>query len=157
MLYLGHFSFAYESRLGSKRLEPWHGHLTAAAEARTVPEALQKFSALLEKMAADGHEVFDDVQEVFLESCVEVKTMPRAGFVAHVELVQGSSDVGITATLPGLAERYAASYHLEPESEDEDGTYEPQPFLTLKKRRRASGGSGKRASGKSRRSSAAGR
>lgn len=139
MLYLGHFSFVYESRIGGKRLEPWHGHLTTVAEARTVPEALRKFSAIIEKMATDGHEVFDDVEELFLESCIEVKKMPRAGFVAQVDLQQGATDVGITATLPDTPQRYAVSFHLEPESEDKDGTYEPRPFMTLRKRARRRG------------------
>jgi hypothetical protein len=136
MLYLGHFSFSYESRIGGNRPEPWLGHFTAAAEARTAHEALKKFEALAQKMAADGHEVFDDVEVIYLESCIEVRAMPRAGFIGQVDLQQGSIGVGISATLPNTAQRNAVSYHLEPESEEEDGTYEPRPFTTLKKRAR---------------------
>jgi hypothetical protein len=135
MLYLGHFSFAYESRLGSKRLEPWHGNFTSAAGARTVHEALRKFETLIRKLAAE-HEVFDDVGEIYMESCVEVKAMPRTGFIGQVELQQGPAGLGMSATLPGTSKRSAVSYQIEPESEDEEGIYEPRPFITLTRRAR---------------------
>jgi len=133
MLYLGHFSLTYESRLGNRRSTPWHGHFTAVAEARDVDAALGKFAALIETLAAKN-DLFDDVEEIYLDSCVEVKTMPRAGFIGQVNLQEGDSPGGVSMTLPNTLEKHAGSFHLEPESEDEDGSYEPRPFLVLKRR-----------------------
>lgn len=134
MLFLGHFSFSYETRLGTKRKEPWHGHFTALAEAKHVDAALEKFAALIHELA-DKNDLFEDVDEIFLDSCVEVKSLPRAGFIGQVNLLEGDSPGGVSTTLPRTAEKHAVSYHLEPESEEPDGSYEPWPFVVLKKRK----------------------
>jgi hypothetical protein len=134
MLFLGHFSFAYESRLTTKRATPWHGHFTAVAEARNVDAALEKFATLIEAFGRDS-DLLRDVEEIYLDSCIEIKAVPRAGFIGQVNLQEGDSPGGISTTLPGTPVRHAASYHLEPESEDEDGSYEPWPFIVLKKRK----------------------
>lgn len=134
MLFLGHFSFSYETRLGTKRKEPWHGHFTALAEAKNVDAALEKFAALIHELA-DKNDLFEDVDEIFLDSCVEVKSLPRAGFIGQVNLLEGDSPGGVSTTLPRTAEKHAVSYHLEPESEEQDGSYEPWPFVVLKKRK----------------------
>lgn len=133
MLFLGHFSFSYHSRLGSRRAQPWHGHFTAVAEARNVDGALEKFAALIHKLDA-VNDLLADVEEIYLDSCIEVKSIPRAGFIGQVNLQEGDSPGGISTTLPGAAEKNAVSYYLEPESEDADGSYEPWPFVVLKKR-----------------------
>lgn len=138
MLFLGHFSFSYETRLGTKRKQPWHGHFTALAEARNVDAALEKFAALIHGLA-DKNDLFEDVDEIFLDSCVEVKSLPRAGFIGQVNLLEGDSPGGVSTTLPRTAEKHAVSYHLEPESEEQDGSYEPWPFVVLKKRKSKAG------------------
>lgn len=134
MLFLGHFSFAYDSRLASRRAQPWHGHFTALAEAADVDAALEKFAGLVEAFAQDN-DLLQDVEEIYLDSCIEVKKLPRAGFIGHVSLQEGYSPGGISTTLPGTPEKNAVSYTLEPESEEQDGSYEPWPFLTFVKRR----------------------
>jgi hypothetical protein len=135
MLFLGHFSFSYETRLGRKRKHPWHGHFTAAAEARNVDAALEKFAALIHGLA-DRNDLFADVEEIYLDSCVEVKAMPKAGLVGQVNLLEGDSPGGVSTTLPRTAEKHAVSYHLEPESEEPDGSYEPWPFVVLEKKKK---------------------
>ncbi len=135
MLFLGHFSFAYESRLVSRRAEPWHGHFTAMAEARNVDAALEKFGALIHEFA-EKHDLLDDVEEIYLDSCIEVSSIPRAGFIGQVNLQEGDSPGGISTTLPRTAEKNAVSYHLEPEEQPADGSYEPWPFVVLKKKKR---------------------
>ena len=134
MLFLGHFSFTYESRLGSRRKQPWHGHFTAVAEARNVDAALEKFAALIDDLAVKN-DLLSEVEEIYLDSCIEVTSIPRAGFIGQVNLQEGDSPGGISTTLPRTAEKHAVSYHLEPESEEPDGSYEPWPFVVLKKRR----------------------
>lgn len=133
MLFLGHFSFAYDSRLGSRRAQPWHGHFTALADAPDIDAALEKFADLVEGLSQES-ELLKEVEEIYLDSCIEVKKLPRAGFIGHVSLQEGHSPGGISTTLPGTPEKNAVSYTLEPESEDEDGSYEPWPFLILDKR-----------------------
>jgi hypothetical protein len=133
MLFLGHFSFAYESRLASRRKEPWHGHFTAMAEARNVDAALEKFGALIHDFA-EKNDLLDDVEEIYLDSCIEVASIPRSGFIGQVNLQEGDSPGGISTTLPRTAQKNAVSYHLEPEEQDADGSYEPWPFVVLKKK-----------------------
>jgi hypothetical protein len=145
MLFLGHFSFAYESRLASRRAEPWHGHFTALAEARNVDAALEKFGALIHEFA-EKNDLLDDVEEIYLDSCIEVTSIPRSGFIGQVNLQEGDSPGGISTTLPRTAQKNAVSYHLEPDEQDPDGSYEPWPFVVLKKKKKVKASKAKGAS-----------
>ena len=95
--------------------------------------ALKKLEVLAQKSAA-ASELFSDVSEIFLESCVELKSVPRTGFLAHVALEEGESLGSISTTLPVVDRKYASSYHFEPDSADEDGGFDAEPFVVLKKR-----------------------
>ena len=132
MLYLAHFSFSFENNPRKKNPQAWHGYFTAVAEAKNVEAALTKFEALVIK-SAESSELFSDVKEIFLESCVELTSTPKAGFLAHVALEEGESLGSISTTLPGLDHKYATSYHFEPEEADEDGGFDAEPFVVLKK------------------------
>lgn len=136
MLYLGHFSFAYESLVDATTPEPWHGRFTALVEAASISAAMRKFEALIKKTAG-SMDLFDEVDEIFLDSCIEVKSIPRAGLLGLVALQEGESSGTISTTLPGVPEKYGASYQLEPETTEEDGSYAPEPFMVLKRRRPA--------------------
>lgn len=131
MLFLGHFSFSYESKIASKKApEPWHGHFTAVAEAKDVSGAMRKFEALIEKAAA-SNELFQEIDEIHLDSCIEVASIPTGGFLGHVALEEGETVGSISTTLPGVPQKYAVSYHIEPETTDEDGSYTEEPFLVV--------------------------
>ena len=132
MLYLAHFSFSFENNPRKKNPQAWHGYFTAVAEAKNVEAALTKFEALVIK-SAETSELFSDVKEIFLESCVELISTPKAGFLAHVSLEEGESLGSISTTLPGLDNKYATSYHFEPEEADEDGGFDAEPFVVIKK------------------------
>ena len=101
MLYVGHFSFSFQSKPSRKASQPWHGYFTAVVEAANVAGALKKLEVLAQKSAA-ASELFSDVSEIFLESCVELKSVPRTGFLAHVALEEGESLGSISTTLPGV-------------------------------------------------------
>ena len=73
------------------------------------------------------------VKEGFLESCIELTSTPKAGFLAHVALEEGESLGSISTTLPGLDHKYATSYHFEPEQAAEDGGFDAEPFVVIKK------------------------
>ena len=111
MLYLAHFSFSFENNPRKKNPQAWHGYFTAVAEAKNVEAALTKFEALVIK-SAESSELFNDVKEIYLESCVELKSAPKAGFLAHVALEEGESLGSISTTLPGVDHKYATSYHF---------------------------------------------
>ena len=102
------------------------------AEAKDINNALKKLEALVLK-SVEGSELFSDVAEIYLESCVELKSVPKAGFLAHVALEEGESLGSISTTLPSVNRKYATSYHLEPEQADEDGAFDAEPFIVLKK------------------------
>ncbi len=132
MLYLAHFSFSYENTPRKKNAQAWHGYFTAVAEATNVAAALTKFEALVIK-SAETSELFSDVKEIFLESCVELIATPKAGFLAHVALEEGESLGSISTTLPGLDHKYATSYHFEPDEADEDGGFDAEPFVVIRR------------------------
>ena len=136
MLYIAHFSFSFESKARRQAPQPWHGYFTAVAEAPDVSAALRKLEALVRASAAES-ELFSDMSEIFLESCVELKSTPRAGFLAHVALEEGASIGSISTTLPSVARKYATSYHLEPDSAEDDGGFDAEPFVVLEKKRAA--------------------
>ena len=133
MTYLAHFSFTFDSKPRRRNAQAWHGYFTAVVEAANVAGALAKLETLVLKSAATS-ELFSDVSEVFLESCVELKSVPRAGFLAHIALEEGESLGSISTTLPGVDRKYAASYHFEPDATDEDGGFDAEPFVSLKKK-----------------------
>jgi hypothetical protein len=132
MIYVGHFSFTCETRLSGKKRQPWHGYLTAVAEAPDIAGALKKLETIVTK-SAQSSELFRDVSAIFMESCVELKSLPRTGFVAHVALEEGESLGSISTTLPDVDRKFATSYHFEPDSVDADGAFDAEPFIVLKK------------------------
>ncbi|MFN8065737.1 MAG: hypothetical protein U0P82_13155 [Vicinamibacterales bacterium] len=132
MLYIGHFSFVVDPK-SKKKPQAWHGYFTAVAEAKNVEGALRKFETLVSGLDK-GSELFVGVKEIFLESCVELKAAPKGAFLAHVALEEGESLGSISTTLPAVNRKYATSYHLEPETLAEDGGFDAEPFVVLKKR-----------------------
>ena len=136
MLYLAHFSFAFTSRDRGHKPQPWHGYFTAVAEATDIEGALKKLEALVVETAQTS-ELLRDVSEIFLESCVELKSMPRAGFVAHVALEQGESLASISTTLPVVNRKDATSYHFEPDTMEDDEGFDAEPFVVVRRPRTA--------------------
>ena len=130
MLYLGHFSFSFEPKARQKKGQAWHGYFTALTEAADATTALRKLEALIRK-TAESSDLFSDVADIYLESCVELRATPRAGFLAHLALEEGESRGSISTTLPGVSRRHARSYHYEPDAVDDDGAFEAEPFIEL--------------------------
>ena len=130
MLYLGHFSFSFEPKARQKKAQAWHGYFTALTEATDATTALRKLEALIRK-TAESSDLFSDVADIYLESCVELRSTPREGFLAHLALEEGESRGSISTTLPGVSRRHARSYHYEPDTVDDDGAFEAEPFIEL--------------------------
>jgi hypothetical protein len=130
MLYLGHFSFSFKSTARRRKPQPWHGYFTAIAEAPDATAALKTLDALIRKSAASS-ELLADVSEIFLESCVELRSTPRSGFLAHLALLEGESAGSISTTLPAVSRTHARSYHFEPDTVEADGSFDAEPFIVL--------------------------
>ena len=131
MLYLGHFSFSFDAKARGKKAQAWHGYFTAVAEAPDANAALEKLDALIRK-SAETSELLSDVPEIYLESCVELRSVPRGGFLTHIALQEGQSMGSISTTLPDVGRNHARSYHYEPDGADEPETFEAEPFIVLK-------------------------
>jgi len=148
MLYLGHFSFSFESKPRRRKPQAWHGYFSAVADAPNATIALQRLESLIRK-TAESSDLFSDVADVYLESCVELRSTPRAGFVAHLALQEGESVGSISTTLPGVSRAHARSYHYEPDAVDADGAFEAEPFIELKSKAPARGSASKSTASKS--------
>lgn len=128
MMYLGHFSF---DQRPPKRGGPWHGLFTLVAEAGSVAAALEKFDALIHDLAAK-HDLFNDIDEIYLDSCVELAAVPKKGLLSYVTLREGEDVGGISAALLGASRTHARSYSwgMPPEDDGESRTLEPFVQLT---------------------------
>jgi hypothetical protein len=129
MLYIGHFSSGIMD--GSE--EPWCASLTLVVEARTVAAALRAFQGLATTTA---RRQLPGVTEIFLDACIEIRTLPRAGIVTYLNLREGIWG-GVSTTLPGMSGRGVRSYEIGPPAVD-DVEQTVEPFLSLppKPRRR---------------------
>jgi hypothetical protein len=128
MLYVGHFSFSYESR-HTKPPEPWYGHLTALVEAKDAAAAVSKCRALLRN--ARKHRLVTDAREIYLHAVVEVRSMPAAGLITHLEVNRGADITGIWTSAPMTSGRHVRSYHHEPEDIRAGQQYRPEPFVVF--------------------------
>ncbi len=133
MLYLGHFSFVEQAK-GKKAA--WHGAFTCVAEGKDVHDAVRKFDALITKLG-ETDEAFAGVGEIYLDSCVEVRSIPRAGFLAHLTLDEGEYTGGISRSLAGVTQKTAAAYYIGDEEAEDGEEHDVVPFVVLKKRGRA--------------------
>jgi hypothetical protein len=125
MLYIGEFNFMEEDG-------QHHGHCTCVAEAEDVDAALEKFESILRSLKNDG-ELFGDVEDVYLDSCVEISSIPAAGFLAHYTVYDGEKHGSISTSIRGAEPDQCSAYSLdEPEdNEEQEEGYEEEPFLSF--------------------------
>jgi hypothetical protein len=99
MIYLGHFSCRSEKF--APQAASWHGYFTYVAEAESVENALRKFQAQLRRLARTTS-LFSDVDEVYLGSCIEIKSIRKAGFLAYYKETRGECNEAISTSLLGV-------------------------------------------------------
>lgn len=132
MLYEGHFSFEDHSR-GSPA-EPWHGFFTCVAEAKSVDAAVVKFDRLIRALAKK-QDLFDGVAEIYLDACIELRSLPKTGLLTYVAIRQGRDIGGISTTLLGASNRAAVSYEWGAKKDVEAGDLRPlKPFIRFRRR-----------------------
>lgn len=129
MLYMGHFSF-----VDSPQLEDGTsiGAFQCVAEADDMDAALEKFKDIIVDLHTRG-ELFHEVNDIYLESCVEIRHIPAAGMLTHFQewTIQCSRVGSISTDLPGVAKDCAAAYCCGPQEGFDDEEYEAEPFVTF--------------------------
>jgi len=128
MQYLGHFSFFK----GSSEGEEHYGYFTCVAEAPDSDGAFDKFEALLQSIRT-SEELLDDVDEVFMDACIEIRQMPSEGFLAYFEELTPAPTSSMSTALRMANEQQVGAYAWGPDEDDddEDATYEPVPFVVF--------------------------
>ena len=135
MLYLGHFSFEPLER-HRRSSEAWHGYFTCVVEAAEMDDALTHFHRLISTLRETDGELFEDVTEVHLEACVEIRSVPRAGFLAFYNVLEGENRGGIATTIRGATDREAVAVRIgSPDEEDSDEGHEVEPFVVFQRTR----------------------
>jgi hypothetical protein len=129
MLYLGHFSFLDNQDIDA---EPGHGYFTTLVEATDVEAALDQFKALILKLN-ENEDLFDGVDEIMLDSCIEVLgTLPAEGILAHYQQWDGEPSETISTALPDVREDIAVAYIDEADEEGKDENGQPvEPFVVF--------------------------
>lgn len=134
MLYLGHFSFSelWPSPDGL----PWHGLFTCVVEATSIDAAFGKFQRLIRDLAK-RHDAFENVAEIYLDTCVELHALPAEGLMSFISIREGEDIGGITAALLGAKPRAGVAYQAGRETDEGvDESLPVEPFIRLKRRKR---------------------
>lgn len=114
MLYVGHFSF-----FGPEDPEtPSSGFFSAIAEADGPEAALDKFAELLQNLK-ENDDVFEGVDDVFLDQCTEIKSVPEGGFLDYWMAVDPEPVGSITTSLRGVTPEEATAFVIGPDDEEE--------------------------------------
>jgi hypothetical protein len=116
MLYISHLTFHTEHADG----EPWHGYFTCVVEGADVETALDKTRNLILRLRAED-DVLEDVDAVFLESCVEVKSVPEAGFITSLQEWDGEADASIVTSVRGAGDDVAVAFGWMPDADEGAG------------------------------------
>jgi hypothetical protein len=139
MLYLGHFSFeshdpAIPAEGTPRSLSKWRGYVSCMVEAESVDTALNKFGALLHRLARTST-ILSEIDEVFLDSCIEIKSVPKRGFMAYYKEMLGECNQCLSTSLVGVASNdHLVVYELPAEQGIDNGeAFVTQPFLVFQK------------------------
>src|SRR5438034_459284 len=79
--------------------------------------------------------VFSEVGEVYLDSCIEIKSIPRNGFMAYYKETRGECNESISTALVGVGPNHhiAAYEYTVGQSADRVDASVAQPFLVFRK------------------------
>ena len=134
MVYLGHFSFESHDSALPERPADWRGYFSCMAEAECVERALNKFEVLLHRLARTSP-VLSEVDEVYLDSCIEITSIPTNGFMAYYKEMRGECNQSLSTSLVGVgSNHHLVVYELTGEQcIDNSEAFVAQPFLVLRK------------------------
>lgn len=125
MFYIGHFSFyGPEGAEGATS-----GFFNCVAEADSPEEAVDKFGELLDTLK-ENDDVFDGVDDVFLDQCTEIKSVPELGFLDYWIAVEPEPTNTITTSLRGVDPSRVTAFVMGSDEEGEEGEEESsEPFM----------------------------
>lgn len=122
MLYLGQFDFRIGG-LDESDTAPDRGYFTCVAEADGIEAALDRFRALILRLREED-DVFNEVPEVYLDACIEIRSIPPSGFLAHFVAYTEGGEGAVSTSVRGASEEDADAYSVGP-VEEQEGTVEP--------------------------------
>jgi len=102
---------------------------------------LAKFKSLLKRVRKDA-KLFDKGTEIYLDSCVEVRSLPAEGLFGHITIRIGEDRGGMTASLIGAPEGSAAAFAPWANKGGDEKSVTVEPFLVFSgatRKRRAHG------------------
>jgi hypothetical protein len=117
MLYVGHFSFTIDEALDDG---PAHGVFSCVAEAGDVDDALEKLRALIVRLKEED-DTLTGVSEVYLDSCVEIRSLPEAGMMTYWISWPHEETTSISTGLRWAGEDEAVGYSVVPDDGGEAG------------------------------------
>lgn len=123
MLYMGFFSFDGFTD------KPINGYFTCAVQTADVDTSLDRFRHLLKIMRKED-EALTGVTNIYLDTVIEVKTVPAEGFLAHMISREGELDNSISTVLPHVDDRIAEAFTTA-SAETEDEAVEMEPFMSF--------------------------
>jgi hypothetical protein len=131
MIYMGHFSFKSHWLVPAAAAAS-HGYFTCIAEAESVEKALDKFETLLRRLARTST-IFSEVEAVYLDSCIEISSIRKGGFLAYYKEMHGECNGEISTSLFGVSknDNVAAYQFTGGQREDHVDDSESEPFLIL--------------------------
>lgn len=120
MLYVGHFDFLENNDDNCTQ----YRHFTCVAEADSIETALEKLKRLLLDLR-ERDDILDGIDEVFLDTCVQISSIPDQGFLAHYVAVLGEYRGKISTSIRGATDDQCIAYSYEVPEEDGEHTVEP--------------------------------
>jgi len=129
MMFVWHFSFAGDNR------EPCHALFTCVVEAADIDAAVAKFKRLIRGAAKRG-DVFDGASDIYMDSCIELRSVPSGGLMTYITIREGEDIGGISASLLGAAAGSAVAYCWGWSADEDAAEPRPiEPFLRLRGKR----------------------
>src|SRR2546423_770354 len=86
--------------------------------------------ALLHRLARTGT-VFSEVKNVYLDSCIEIRSIPAGGFLAYYWEGRGKCREAISTSLPRVKSNHASDYRFCEKRDTETDTSAREPFVVL--------------------------
>ena len=130
MIYLGHFSFVSNVALPDEVPELSHGYLTCVAEADSTELALRTFEVMLRRLKRSD-ELFSGVDQVHLDSCIEIRSIPKRGLLTYFHEENGEPQPAVSTSLFRSSTKHAVAYEWmsSDQSQNDDRR---EPFLVFK-------------------------
>lgn len=130
MIYLGHFSF-HVDRMSDPMSDLTAGTFTGVVDAKNINAAIKQLRLLVRAMPKEKGlgDMLAGVAEIYMDSCSEIKQVPRRGFIPFFSLHTDSDEPGgITTANRGVTKAQATAFMYGNEKTDS-----PTPFVRFKR------------------------